>query len=102
MQNILIDQISLEEFEKLQKIWIKEALEEVLDSRSNQSKSNEEDYVTRQEASSLLKISLPTLNKLTKSGKIPASRIGTRVLYKRSDIIASLDKIEPIQNRRAQ
>jgi len=93
---------SKEEFEKLQKDWIREVLLEVLKPNSPYPDAKEDHFITRQEASSFLKISLPTLNKCTKDGRIAAYRIGTRVLYKRSDIIESLDRVEPMKYRRAQ
>jgi len=48
--------------------------------------------LTRKEAAAILRISLPTLNKLTKKGKIPGHRVpGTNsVRYLASDVTASL------------
>ncbi|MDY0085928.1 MAG: DUF3853 family protein [Bacteroidales bacterium] len=40
------------------------------------------EYITRIEAAQKLKISLPTLWKITKEGKINSYKIGTKVLYK--------------------
>lgn len=51
---------------------------------------NEEKYLTSKEASSLLKISLPTLNDYTKQGFIPSYRIGSTVRYKLSNIDTAL------------
>ena len=93
---------SFEKFEKIQKGWIKEVLLEVLESNPSTTDAKEDHFITRQEAAALLKISLPTLNKRTKDGNLVAYRIGTRVLYKRTEIIASLDKVEPLNYRRAQ
>jgi len=53
-------------------------------------------YLTRQEAASLLRITLPTLHEYTKAGIIHASRIGTRVLYAEDDILTSVKEI-PVQ-----
>jgi excisionase family DNA binding protein len=49
-----------------------------------------EGYLTRVEASEFLHISLQTLNNRTKAGELVAYRIGTRVLYKRSELTAAL------------
>jgi excisionase family DNA binding protein len=65
----------------------KEILEE--HSKSNQ---NGEILLTREEAANLLSISLVTLWKYTKEGVIPAYRIGTKLRYKKSDIIKALKK----------
>jgi excisionase family DNA binding protein len=44
-------------------------------------------YLNRAEASDFLKISLPTLHQYTKDGTITCHRIGSRVLYKKSDLL---------------
>ncbi|HYF02387.1 MAG TPA: helix-turn-helix domain-containing protein [Patescibacteria group bacterium] len=46
--------------------------------------------LSRQEASRLLKISLVTLYNKVKKGIIPCHRIGRRVLFKESEVLASL------------
>ena len=55
---------------------------------------NEENYLTRKEAATLLNISLPTLTEYTKKGKLIGYRIGARVIYKLSEIENSLQKIK--------
>ncbi|PQV51229.1 excisionase family DNA binding protein [Jejuia pallidilutea] len=44
------------------------------------------DYYTREEAKDLLKISYATLWKYNKDGVLRATKIGSRVYYKRKDI----------------
>lgn len=44
------------------------------------------DFLTREQTASRLKISLPTLNDYSKKGIIPAYRIGGRVLYKEQEV----------------
>ena len=59
-----------------------------------QSAPADDELLTREQAAEKLKVSLPTLNELTKSGKIPGYRIGNRLRYKASEIInASLTLI---------
>ena len=53
-----------------------------------------EEYLTRDEVCSLLKISLPTLNRYTKEGKLKKYSLIGRVLYKRSEIENSLILLE--------
>ncbi|WP_211323768.1 helix-turn-helix domain-containing protein [Chitinophaga dinghuensis] len=57
------------------------------------TKINDE-LITRKEAAALLGISLPTLLEFTKTGKVTGYRIGTRVRYKRTEIIDSLKQIQ--------
>lgn len=49
-----------------------------------------EKYLTRKQAASRLKISLPTLWKIEKNGQLPAHRIGAKVLFAESAIDAFL------------
>jgi excisionase family DNA binding protein len=48
------------------------------------------EHYSRIETAKKLKISLPTLWKLTKDGTIPAYKIGKRVLYRTTDVEAAL------------
>jgi excisionase family DNA binding protein len=50
--------------------------------------------ITRLEASRILGISLPTLGKYTKEGKIQSYRIGSQIRYKKEEILNSLSKIQ--------
>lgn len=43
-------------------------------------------YYTRQETADLLRVTLPTLARLTKDGLIACKRVGTRVLYEAHSI----------------
>jgi excisionase family DNA binding protein len=59
------------------------------------------DLLTRKDAAKLLSISLPTLNEWSKNGQIKGYRIGTRVRYKRSEIIESLNAMRTSKKWRA-
>jgi excisionase family DNA binding protein len=52
-----------------------------------------EEIITREEAAEILKISLPTLHKLTMSGRVPAYRLGSQVRYKSKEVEQALKKI---------
>jgi excisionase family DNA binding protein len=47
----------------------------------------------RKEAAKLLRMSLPTLDEHTRSGRIPAYRLGKKVLFKEDELIQSLQQI---------
>jgi excisionase family DNA binding protein len=55
------------------------------------------EYLTRIETAQKLKISLPTLWKITKEGKINSYKIGTKVLYKLHEVenVASQTNFNP-------
>jgi len=52
----------------------------------NDDNDGESKYLTRDEVKKLLKVSYTTLWKYNKEGKLPATKIGSRVYYKRKDI----------------
>ncbi|PZP52441.1 MAG: DNA-binding protein [Pseudopedobacter saltans] len=53
-----------------------------------------EKYLSRKETAVQLRVSLPTLTQYTKLGKIKGYRLGTRVLYKESELELALQKIK--------
>lgn len=59
-----------------------------------------EELLTRMEAAELLGITLPTLRDYTNRGLVTGYRIGTRVRYKRSEVIDGLQAIRTSRNHR--
>lgn len=64
--------------------------------RNNNTKTDSEKLLTRSEVSELLSISLPTLRNYVKRGLIKEYRMGSRVLYKSSEVLETL----PATNRK--
>ena len=83
MTQIIYTTISIQELESLIQNAIKESL--VLREQPKTEKSN--DFITRQETASILKISLVTLHHWTKRGLIDSYKISTRVRFKRSEVL---------------
>lgn len=52
-----------------------------------------EELLTRKEAAELLAVTLPTLREYTRKGHLTAYRIGTRVRYKRSEVVDGLRRM---------
>lgn len=52
------------------------------------------EFITRKQTAQILRVSLPTINDWTKTGKIKGYRIGSRVRYKRNEIENSLLQIK--------
>ncbi len=97
MQNsVIIQNVTPDDLKNI----ISNAVEDKIASLLPQRKVSN-DYLTRQETASLLRISLPTLNDFTKRGLITGHRIGSRVLYSRDLIESSLKEIESIKYRRS-
>jgi excisionase family DNA binding protein len=62
-----------------------------LKSFNAQSQTNSSEIIlSRQEAADILKISLVTLWDLTRKDKIPAFRIGSKIRYRKIDVLNAL------------
>ena len=72
---------------------IESMLQQIL-GKVESTAQEETNLITRKQAAKMLGISLPTLDGLVKSGDIVAFRIASRVLFKKGDIISSLNKIK--------
>jgi hypothetical protein len=60
----------------------------------------QEELLTRKEAAAFLKVRLPTLWAWSKQGKLQRHYIGSRVYYKRQELLASLENIQSQKNKR--
>jgi excisionase family DNA binding protein len=91
MENaIMLHNLAPSDLEELIKKVVSEQLEAF---RGNASTENQDELLTREEACLLLKISLTTLWNWTKKGKLIAYGIGNRVLYKKSELMESLVRV---------
>tara|TARA_B100000378_G_scaffold139865_1_gene113058 strand:+ start:47 stop:340 length:294 start_codon:yes stop_codon:yes gene_type:complete len=81
---ILIEELTVEVLENLIESAVKKALEE---NSSHLPNFQPEKLLTRKEACKLLKISSPTLTFYTNEGHIPYHKIGSRVRYKKSELL---------------
>jgi hypothetical protein len=89
MENsILIRNLTVDELQDIIRVIVKEEIQQTLTFRRKETI-----YLTRKEAATFLKISLPTLNNYTKTGIVNGFRIGTRVLYKSEDLESNLNAI---------
>ena len=80
---------------------IERAVKKVITSNTSDSKiESKNGYLTRKETAALLRISLPTLTEYTKLGYVKSYKVGRRVLYKESEIIQSLERINHLKNKK--
>lgn len=90
MKSICLDCYSPEEFAEI----LKKMLIETLKLEDFQAKKTAFDpLLTREEAATLLKITLPTLNTWTKQNVLKSHRIESRIYYKHSELMSALKKI---------
>jgi len=92
--SILLENISTEElFQKIREL-ISEELAVRLKPEPPQS------YITKKEAAAKLRLSLPTLDRLTSDGTLQGYRVGRRVLYKADEVEQALTKIHTLKYKR--
>ena len=68
-------------------------LEKVNAFLNSKVENPQEELLTRDETSKLLKISLTTLWKHSKTGTLPAKKIGRKVYYFRQDVMNRLNSV---------
>ncbi len=100
MEKIILTQVPLSELEERLAIVFEEKLSSYIQKQVLPQTDAENEYLTRKEVSKKLRISLPTLNSLTKEGVITGYRIGTRVLYKWDEVESVLKVISSNKYKR--
>ena len=98
MVNTVVSIIPLHELEEKFAKVVEDRLKAFLQPEVNNNTLTE--YLTRKEVSERLRISLPTLNTLTKEGALKGYRIGGRVLYKWAEVTTMLDEIATTKYKR--
>ncbi|MGV0830241.1 helix-turn-helix domain-containing protein [Empedobacter brevis] len=85
-KKLIVQEITVEQLELLLSNSIEKALKQNLTFENKQ----DEELLSREEASKFLKIDISTLWSWTKKGKINVYGIGSRKYYKKSELIESL------------
>ena len=68
--------------------------------KENAQVQEPEALLTRSEAAALLGITLPTLRDYTRRGYVAGYRIGTRVRYKRNEVLDNLQRMRTAKHDR--
>jgi hypothetical protein len=91
IKNLQVLQISIEDL----KIMIAEIVDEKLEKGNEvvQLKPEPNELLTRDETIALLKVSKTTLHNWNNKKTLPAQKIGGRVYYRRSIIMAKLNQV---------
>lgn len=66
---------------------LRQIIEDQFEQFRNEDAKSEGELITRKEACSMLKISLPTLDKYSKNSTLKSYTVGNRVLYKKGELI---------------
>ena len=72
---------------------LKLAILKVEEAVQSQTSATPESVLSKSDVAELLGITINTVSKFTKDGTIPAYGIGSRVLYKKSEVLKSLIRI---------
>lgn len=103
MQNNLSDLViscTIDQFSDLVFNACEKVVSKLNTAKTTEKRTDEAEYATRKEVAGAFKISLPTLNRLTKDGTLTAYRLGGRVLYKKAETNKALTEIPNFKHRR--
>jgi excisionase family DNA binding protein len=100
MEDIVLSSIPISELEAKFAQVVEDKLKAFLQTQTPIKNDNSMEYATRKEVSERLRISLPTLNTLTKDEILKGYRIGGRVLYKWEEVEAVLSQITTTKYKR--
>ena len=96
---IILSGITFEQLQNSFRSIVKNEVEQIIKNLPT-SQEPAPELITRKETALIYGISLVTLNEWTKTGIVPAQRIGTRIRYSRADVYASLKDVETLKYRR--
>jgi excisionase family DNA binding protein len=100
MENTVLTAISFEELQLKFAEIVEDKIKNLLTSNNKKEETYSKQYATRDEVAERLRISLPTLNTLSKSGIIKSYRIGRRVLYNWEEIENVIQEITSTKYKR--
>ena len=101
MQNQILLSIPLDEFEAIQKGWIKDVLNEI-NQADSLAKTNLPELLTRKQTADYLGISLVSLYYWTKEGKLQSYKISGRIRYKRDEILKAVQVVKNLKYKRVR
>jgi excisionase family DNA binding protein len=96
MENLIFSQIPIDDL----KIIISDTIRAEMQRIATPTPPPETEYITRNQCARILGVSLPTLNDWTKRGLIIGYRIGTRVRYKKGEIMDAVKQMQTLKYRR--
>ena len=96
---IILSGITFEQLQNSFRSIVKNEVEQIIKNLPT-SQEPAPELITRKETALIYGISLVTLNEWTKTGIVPAQRIGTRIRYNRADVYNSLKDVETLKYRR--
>lgn len=98
MENLIFSQIPINELKNI----ISETVRDEMQKFNVPTPQPETEFITRNETAQILGISLVTMNDWTKRGLIIGYRIGTRLRYKKGEILEAVKQIQTLKYRRGE
>ncbi len=96
-QHILLTPVPVDQLEQR----IAEVVRKEFDARASKDKpAPQDELLSRKAAAAVLGVSLPTLHEYTQRGTLKAYRLGSRVRYKRAELIEALETVRSAGHRR--
>ncbi len=89
VEKFIVTNYDREDLISMIKEAFKEELKEIL--KQQEKPDDYDDLLSRKEVAKLLKISLVTVNKYKRAGKLPYSRLGRNIYFKKGDIMKALE-----------
>lgn len=80
-------------------LQIEQIIEAKISARPQQE-NIQSGYLSRKEVIDLLRITSPTLHAWTKQGFLKSYKMGARVLYKESEVVATLEKVPSFKHKK--
>jgi excisionase family DNA binding protein len=99
MEQILFTQVPIADLQGYIAQTIQHELSAIL--KANDTPQDPDELVTRKQAAIILGLSLPTLHDYTVRGIVPAYRLGSRVRFKKGDLLNCLLKVQTVKHRAA-
>ena len=90
--------IPIQEFETI----IRDCIRSELKNNVGEPPKAETDFIRAKEAAALLKISRPTLIKLTRNSLVKAYRVGNTLRYKKEEIEKAVEPVRVLKHARLQ
>lgn len=97
-KDLVLTSLPIDEMEVMISRVVRESISTLA---AQQSVDNQSELITRKQAAQMLNLSLPTLREYTVRGIVPSYRLGSRVRYKKCEVIDSLTKVQSSKYRAA-
>ena len=95
MQNVILTPLSIEQLKNFINDAVKTGFEQT--KLQEPEKTN---LLTRKQVCNLLNITAPTLHEWTRNGTISAYKVGTRVRYKETEVMNTLQRVKQVKFNR--